>query len=952
MELSLGQRWISNNETELGLGTLVAMDRRTVTVLFPSSGEQRLYTIDNAPITRMAFAEGDIITHVDEWKLKIESVLEQAGILCYQGKRCDTNEEAEIKETFLSHQIILNRAQDRMLAGQLDRNQHFVLRYQTLCHQLKQSSGRLLGLRGARVGLLPHQLNIAHEVGSRFAPRVLLADEVGLGKTIEAGLILHKQLVSGLAQRVLIVLPESLQHQWLLEMLRRFNLQFSLFDAERFEQERLDSPNPFESEQLVICSSEFLLENEAHQQAALSAHWDILVVDEAHHLLWDEEQPSEQYQLVEQLATRISGVLLLTATPEQLGRASHFARLRLLDPSRFHDYQQFIAEEDGYAEIAEISHALLEQRSLSAEQTKTLSKLLDDQDISEQLNAIQVDIDNAAPAREQLINALLDRHGTGRIFFRNTRAMVHGFPNRVPLPAPLKLSAQSDEDALESIDLYPEEYFRYENGDEWLDEDPRIEWLLDLLQQHKGEKFLLITKYKRTVMEMEHYLRLSKGVRTSLFHEDMSLIERDRAAAYFADDEQGAQILLCSEIGSEGRNFQFAKHLILLDLPLVADQLEQRIGRLDRIGQKHDVQIHIPYIKDTPQELLYHWYEEALDAFSQPCPTGSAVMQQYQNELDGLLEADEPDLAALSQLAKKANEYHQSLCQELEAGRDKLLELNSGGGHKAQQLAAEIGVLDDDPEHIAYSLNLFDTIGADTDELSDYTMLLRPSEKMHFSHLPGVHEDGTSFTFNRSTALEREDVQFMSWEHPILQGTMEQLSSSEFGSAAVAVLKNKALPAGTVLLEVIYVARVNAPKHYQLSRFLPATPIRLLLDAKGNNLADKVSVQQLNSQLKGVNRHIGSKLTGASGQTIRDLLDKARLLADKQKQELSKSATQAMQEQLSAELERMIALSKVNPNIRQQELDILKQQLSDSEHLLNNCELQLDALRYIVVSHD
>jgi len=952
MELSLGQRWISNNETELGLGTLVAMDRRTVTVLFPASGEQRLYTVQEAPITRMVFAQGDVVNHVDEWSIKVGSVIEQSGILCYQGTRTDTGEDASIKETFLSHKVILNRAQDRMLAGQLDRNQHFVLRYQTLCHQLKQSSGHLLGLRGARVGLLPHQLNIAHEVGSRFAPRVLLADEVGLGKTIEAGLILHKQLVSGLAQRVLIVLPESLQHQWLVEMLRRFNLKFSLFDAERFEQERLDSENPFESEQLVICSSEFLLENKRHQYAALSAQWDILVVDEAHHLTWDENEPSEQYQVVEQLANRISGVLLLTATPEQLGRASHFARLRLLDPQRFHDYQQFIAEESGYGDIADAAHALLDQRTLSTEQTAKLTELLNDQDISEQLNAIQVDIDNAAPARDQLINALLDRHGTGRIFFRNTRSTVLGFPKRLPLPAALSLPDNMDDDAQSSIDLYPEEYFRYELGDDWLEQDPRINWLLELLAIHKGEKFLLITKYKRTVMEMENYLRLSKGIRTSSFHEDMSLIERDRAAAYFADDEQGAQVLICSEIGSEGRNFQFAKHLILLDLPLNADQLEQRIGRLDRIGQKHDVQVHIPYIKGTPQELLYHWYEHALDAFSHPCPTGSMVMDKYKLELEEILEADEPELEDLKKLAEQASIYHQELSAELEAGRDKLLELNSGGGQKAQRLAAEIGVLDDDPEHIAFTLNLFDTIGADTDELSDYTMLLRPSEKMHFSHLPGVHEDGTCFTFDRGTALEREDVQFMSWEHPILQGTMEQLTGSEFGSATVAVLKNKALPAGTVLLEVIYLARVNGPKHYQLSRFLPATPIRLLLDVKGNNLADKVSVQQLNNQLKGVNRHIGSKLTGASGQMIRSLLDQARAVADEQKQDLIDTAKTAMHTQLEAELERMVALSKVNPTIRQQELDILKQQLIDSDELLGGSELQLDALRYIVVSHE
>ncbi|SUG21504.1 ATP-dependent helicase HepA [Salmonella enterica subsp. arizonae] len=117
------------------------------------------------------------------------------------------------------------------------------------------------GLRGQRTNLIPHQLNIAHDVGRRHAPRVLLADEVGLGKTIEAGMILHQQLLSGAAERVLIIVPETLQHQWLVEMLRRFNLRFALFDDERYTEAQHDAYNPFETEQLVICSLDFARRN-------------------------------------------------------------------------------------------------------------------------------------------------------------------------------------------------------------------------------------------------------------------------------------------------------------------------------------------------------------------------------------------------------------------------------------------------------------------------------------------------------------------------------------------------------------------------------------------------------------------------------------------------------------------------------------------------------------------
>ena len=105
----------------------------------------------------------------------------------------------------------------------------------------------------------------------------------------------------------------------------------------------------------------------------------------------------------------------------------------------------------------------------------------------------------------------------------------------------------------------------------------------------------------------------------------MSIVERDKAAHYFADEEDGAQILLCSEIGSEGRNFQFAHHLVLFDFVITPDLLEQRIGRLDRIGQTQTVQIHVPYLAKTAQHVLLDWYHEGLNAFEKTCPTGSGV---------------------------------------------------------------------------------------------------------------------------------------------------------------------------------------------------------------------------------------------------------------------------------------------------------------------------------------
>ena len=368
-----GQRWISDSEAELGLGTVLAQDGRLLTVLYPATGETRQYSLRNAPLTRVRFSPGDQIIHFEGWKLTVREVDDVDGLLVYHGLDGE-NQARTLPETQLSNFIQFRLASDRLFAGQIDPLPWFSLRYNTLEHTSRQLQSSLWGLGGTRAQPIAHQLHIAREVADRIAPRVLLADEVGLGKTIEAGLIIHRQLLSGRANRVLILVPENLQHQWLVEMRRRFNLEVALFDAERFIES--DASNPFEDAQLALVALEWLTEDEKAQDALFAAGWDLMVVDEAHHLVWHEDQVSPEYGLVEQLAQVIPGVLLLTATPEQLGQDSHFARLRLLDPNRFHDLAAFRAESEHYRPVAEAVQELLDEGRLSANAHATFEGFL------------------------------------------------------------------------------------------------------------------------------------------------------------------------------------------------------------------------------------------------------------------------------------------------------------------------------------------------------------------------------------------------------------------------------------------------------------------------------------------------------------------------------------------------------------------------------------------------
>lgn len=955
MPFALGQRWISDTETDLGLGTVVAVEGRMVTLLFPATGENRMYAKEEAPVTRVSFNVGDQITSHEDWTMTVEEVQEKDGLLIYVGVRTDNDEPVALKEVFLNNFIKFNKPQDRLFAGQIDRMSRFTLRYEALVNQHQRRRNPTRGLAGGRVSLIPHQLYIAHEVGHRYAPRVLLADEVGLGKTIEAGMIIHQQLLSGRAHRVLILLPETLQHQWLVEMLRRFNLHFSLFDEERCIEAFADAENPFETEQLVICSLDFLRKKRRRFEQVLEAEWDLLVVDEAHHLEWSEEAPSRAYEMVEALAEQVPGVLLLTATPDQLGHQSHFARLRLLDPERFYDYEAFLTEEQAYGQVASAAQELLDGETLSDEARQILASQLEGLDL------------NDAEARQQAVAKLLDQHGTGRVLFRNSRANIQGFPERhlnvypMPLPEQYKTAIKvmgmmggngGDLQTRALRYLYPEKIFQQFEGDNatWTQFDPRVEWLLELLLSARQQKVLVICSEAATAIALEEALRTREGIRGAVFHEGMSILERDKASAYFAQQEGGAQVLLCSEIGSEGRNFQFASHLVLFDLPLNPDLLEQRIGRLDRIGQQNTVEIHVPYLEGTAQRALLLWYHDGLDAFEQTCPTARPVFEAVREELFEVLAANTGDQAALETLLVKTRELHEPLKARLEQGRDRLLEIHSSGGAAAQQLVDKLAAEDDDTGMISFALKMFDEIGVNQDDRGENALVLTPGDHMLVSSFPGLPQDGMTITFDRNTALSRDDMSLLSWDHPMMRGGIDLILGSEIGATSVALLKNKALPIGSILLELIFVAESAA--HPQLYRFMPPTPIRLLMDKNGQNLGEKVAFDAFNRQLTPVNRHLGSKLVTASQPVIHGLIGKGQAIAEELKAGIVDKARAQMAQTLQQDLDRLEALKAVNPNVRDSELDYLRNLQAELHHLIDQTQLKLDAIRFIVVTHN
>ncbi|RDV27962.1 RNA polymerase-associated protein RapA [Alteromonas aestuariivivens] len=933
-EFSVGQRWLSNTESELGLGAVIQVDFRSVEILFPATGDARIYTKKDAPLTRLVFAEGDTIQSQDGWSLTVSQVEETQGVLVYHGLREDTKANARLPETLLDHQIRLNQPEQRLFNFQLDSPKWFDLRLNALRHQHGYFRSSTIGMAGARIELIPHQLHIAAEVGRRHEPRVLLADEVGLGKTIEAALIIHQQIRTGRAQRVLILVPDSLVHQWLVEMLRRVNLAFAIFDESRCDALDDSGDNPFETEQLVLCSIDFLKQHPKRHQQALSAGWDLMVVDEAHHLAWSAEQPSEEYLLVEQLAGSVPGVLLLTATPDQLGHESHFARLRLLDPDRFYHYETFLEEEQRYSQLADAVAPLLSDAPLNARQVKELQRL------APEVMARNEALDERE-AKDTLLHQLIDSHGTGRLLFRNRRAGIAGFPKRelhsYPQDLPEEHQCVVGGDDL-TLALYPERQSALVNR--WCDIDPRVNWLLEFLPSVKPEKVLLICASAVTAQQLGEVIRQRSGIRHSVFHEGMSIVERDKAAHYFSDPEEGAQILLCSEIGSEGRNFQFAHHLVLFDLPVTPDLLEQRIGRLDRIGQTKDIQIHVPYLKGSAQSVLHDWYHQGLDAFSQTCPTGSGVFETVKPLLIGAcMKPDEP--AHKEALVETSQRLNQQLKAQLEEGRDRLLELNASGEGKVDALIEAIIAQDSDLALSRFMGRLLDAIGVQQEEKGNDCFILRPTESM-VSQLPGLDPEGMTVTYRRRIATTLEHVHFLSWDHPLVHHAMDMVLTDVLGKSSVGFIAEPSLPTGAYWLEALFVLTAKAPAKLQPGRFLPQTPIRICLDAQGQAVDLEFDIK------RPVGRKMAQQLIKALQPAVSKQIEIAGKKAHSEANQILHDAIETMQATLGREVQRLVDLKQSNPAVRDSEIEYIENQMRALDNALKHADVQLDALRIVV----
>ena len=982
-----GQRFVSQSEPELGLGVVSEVQGRTVKFLFPLVGEVRLYRTDNAPVDRFILQPGETVKNDKGVSFAVESLREVDDLVVYVGRGGREMKEADLTAKQMARPSDLFRAltsigkgpkSDESPTGNVAdvSSKAFERRRRAMELSCMWKSSPVRGMIGPRVSMIPHQYYLCHRACSESAlPRLMLSDEVGLGKTIEAGMIWHALSMRGRVSRTLIIVPETLKHQWMVEMKRRFNQLFTLVDEGYIRglfvgvAKDETKPNPFLQSNNIIVAIDFLIGQPALIEDLLKTQWDMTIIDEAHHLVCEDGFTSHEYMLANAVLARSKGVLLLTGTPLQLHPESQFNRLKMLDPARFADYNAFIKEQEEYRKLVND----LSKLPTDPNHRMNWEDLYDCVPKNSKIRPWLEQENSKSMTAGEWIRRIVDGMGTGSVVFRNTRKGVGGFPKRKldeiclePNPRYREMvEAAAENDLDSSTDIQENGLLCTRYSDGW-ELDERIVWLKEFLKEHRNDKILLICESIQVVLALESILTdyLGEGA-FSMFHEDMTIMARDKAAANFSK-KNGANLLIASEIGSEGRNFQFSHHLVLFDLPLDAALVEQRIGRLDRIGQTEDIIVHVPYVKGSGQEVMFRWYNDGLNAFGAPLMSGGELFLKY---TDSLIEALADPRHGLENFVENVIPQVRKDCEamrkNIEKGRDRLLEYNSRNPEKAKEITDEVLRIDAQTELKDLLLESLHARGLDVDgsaiagccvitqgpQIEDGSIAGMPSRGLVAAQSEEDEQGSDNIcltaTFDRNVAMVHDEVDFLSLEHPLAQGMIDFETGVNHGNVACCIWPNSGLRG--LMMQYDFVVELPVPEEWGVSDIVGPRYVCALVDAAGVDQSEHLEALS-KAEVRDVNVPQGNKAVDA---TLRYFAKEGLAIAKKAvsgfAKEYADKAASAVEARAEQEYQRMNHLLTMRGKAAgSAELKQLRKNVGDRKKIVATPQLRLDAIRLLV----
>ncbi len=456
-----------------------------------------------------------------------------------------------------------------------------------------------------------YQIETAKKVLRQLGGRALLADEVGLGKTIEAGLIIAEYLARGMVRSLLILTPASLVSQWQLELSEKFNISTITTDARDLQQ----APEEFWTENPRIVASINMAKSAKHYAFVTNRAWDLVVVDEAHHL---KNRSTLNWKLVNDLQKRF--ILMLTATPVQNSLVELFNLLTLLKPGLLQTEalfkKQYVDSKNG-----RMPKNPEQLRSLMREVMIRNTRALVDVKLPKRFaTTITVVPDKAEQQLYQDLSAYLRLQTAGLDRLSRTNLLMRAGSSPGALADSLKqLSKRLPDEELLSLAKRAAQIKQVE----------KAKILVEMLGKSR-QKTLVFSAHKATSIYLAKALQTA-NIPFAEFQGGMSLKEKDAAIASFRDE---VGVLLASETGGEGRNIQFANAIINYDLPWNPMKIEQRIGRIHRIGQAQDVFIFNFCLKDSIEEYILQILHDKINMFELVVGEVETILGNADSELD------------------------------------------------------------------------------------------------------------------------------------------------------------------------------------------------------------------------------------------------------------------------------------------------------------------------------
>ena len=869
-------RWTSGAAG--GIGVVTSVDGgRAVHVRF-DNGDENLFAWPNDVLERIVFARGTQVLLLAEDEVGVISNVTDVDGRMFYAVQLPGGVQKTVLEEGVRTAIVTDPLQ-LLRAGPLDSARSVNLRTAATRLLFAHRFDELSSLSNSRVEIKPHQVGVLHRVAASYPHRFLLADEVGLGKTIEAGLVLKELKARGMANRVLILAPSGIVGQWQFELKTKFNETFAQFNGDVVRALRANHPkeNVWTLHDNIITSTTYASWDDQRAREIALADWDVVVVDEAHHARRTLENlaGTRLFRLVQALAepqhAASRAMLFLTATPMQLHPFELYSLIELLDPTLFPSYDDFDEHRQRLAGLNQAVDSIRRWPALSGPQRVHVAEDVAgwvDRDGDEV--AAQLDNDEA---RDAATEELLAKHRLSEALIRNRKAIVGGFMPRVAAVWDVDLSpeewdaynaitgyaregferarvekdnalgflmttfqklassssealrrsllrridklearleaqqaAPPDEDALEelpiteALDDVLAARFRIDVTQE-IDEIRSIAALLEkihldsktaVLNTHLAEiaeqdadaKVLIFTTYRDTQSYLAEHIPAPWTV--NLFHGQLKPAEKDEAVSRFRDGT-GPQILVSTEAGGEGRNLQFCHLLVNYDLPWNPMKVEQRIGRLDRIGQRHAVTIFNLSATGTIEERVLSVLSDRIGLFEETVGGLDPILGEVERDLKRILVlADERADEAFA-------EYEQRLTTRVSDARaaerrlaDLIMDTRSFRQDEVQRLLERRATLSND-DLKAFVLGVLNELGCGVEHHPslDQVFEIRLGGKFG-DEFPLIVRDAyiRVATFDPATALEHENVEFLAFGHDVVDAVIDYVRRREYPGRA------------------------------------------------------------------------------------------------------------------------------------------------------------------------